>query len=49
MIELIPKNIIVGALIVIINLIPLIFRKYKLLYLTSVISIILALLGIYAF
>jgi len=49
MVEFIIKNIIIGFIIVMINLIPLLTRKYNLLFLTVVLSIILALLGIYAF
>lgn len=41
---IITQNIIVGTLIVIINLIPLITKKYKYLILTSIISLFLVLL-----
>jgi len=44
MIEYLIQNIIVGTLIIIINLIPLITRKYKYLLLTSLISLFLILI-----
>lgn len=47
MIELIPKNIIIGSTIILINLIPLILRKYKLIPITAAISVLLAILGVY--
>jgi len=43
MIELTP-NIIIGSLIIIINLIPFIIKKPKYLLLTSILSILLALI-----
>lgn len=47
MIELITKNVIIGTTIILINLIPLILRKYKYIQLTALISLVLMLLGIY--
>jgi len=47
MIELITKNIIIGGIIILINLLPLIFQKYKLLPITAAVSLLLALLGIF--
>ena len=47
MIELIPKNVIIGSTIILINLIPLILRKYKLIPLTATISLLLAIFGNY--
>jgi len=44
MIELLAQNIIVGSLIVLINLIPLIFKKPKYFLLTSIISLVLILI-----
>jgi hypothetical protein len=45
--ELTAKNVIIGGIIIIINLIPLLTKKYKLLTLTSAISLFIALLGIF--
>jgi len=47
MIELITKNIIIGSIIIIINLIPLIFKKYKLIPITALISLVLMLIANY--
>jgi len=41
---MITPNIVVGSLIIIINLIPLITKKYKYVFLTSLISLLLVLL-----
>lgn len=42
---MIAKTLIIGSVIIILNLIPLILKKYKLISLTSVISVIL--MGLY--
>ena len=47
MIELVSKNIIIGTVIIIINLIPLITKKYDLLGVTAALSLLLAILGMY--
>ena len=47
MIELIPKNVIIGSVIIIINLIPLITKKYDLLGVTAALSLLLAIIGMY--
>lgn len=47
MIELITKNIVIGGIIIIINLIPIISKKYKLIPITALISLILILVGNY--
>jgi hypothetical protein len=49
MIEFVAKNVIIGGIIIVINLIPLITKKYKLFFLTVVLSVILAIIGNYAF
>ncbi len=38
------ENIVVGATIVVINLLPILFRKYKLLIVSGAISVLLGLL-----
>ncbi len=45
MIELITKNIVIGGIVIIINLIPLLTKKYKLIPLTALISLVLILIG----
>ncbi len=47
MIELATKNIIVGSIIIIINIIPLISKKYKLIPITALISLTLMLIANY--
>ncbi len=47
MIELATKNIVVGSIIIIINLIPLILKKYKLVPITALISLVLMLIANY--
>jgi len=47
MTELVTKNIIVGSMIILINLIPLIFKKYKLIPITALISLVLMLIANY--
>ena len=47
MIQLITKNIIVGIIIILINIIPLILKKYKLIPITALISLILMLIANY--
>lgn len=44
MIENITPNIIVGTVIIVINMIPLIMKKYKLLLMTTIVSLLLAFL-----
>ncbi len=44
MIELQYANLIVGVLVIVLNLIPLITKKYKFLLLTSILSLFLILL-----
>lgn len=44
---IITKNIVIGSIVIIINLIPLITKKYKLVPITALISLILILLGNY--
>lgn len=46
MIEL-TKNIAIGSIVIIINLIPIIFKKYKLIPITALISLILMLVANY--
>ena len=41
------KNIVIGGIIIIINLIPLVTKKYRLLILTAAISLFVALLGMF--
>lgn len=43
----ITQNMIIGSIIIVINLIPLITKKYKYILLTAAISVVLALLNIY--
>jgi len=43
----ITKNLIIGSIIIIINVIPIITKKYKLLPVTSAISLLLALTSQY--
>lgn len=45
MVELITKNLVIGGLVVIINLIPLLTKKYKLIPVTALISLVLILIG----
>jgi len=45
--ELITKNIIIGSIVIIINLIPLLTKKYKLIPITALISLVLILIGNY--
>lgn len=47
MAELIIKNIVIGGIVIIINLIPLLTKKYKLIPLTALISLVLILIGNY--
>jgi len=41
------KNIVIGSIIILINLIPLISKKYKLIPITALISLVLMLIGNY--
>ena len=41
---MVESNVIVGITIIIINLLPILFKKYKLLIITGAISVLLALL-----
>lgn len=41
------KNVVIGSIIIIINLIPLITKKYKLVPIAALISLILILIGNY--
>ena len=41
---MVGMNIIIGGVIIIINFLPIIFKKYKLLVVTGAISVLLALL-----
>lgn len=41
------KNIVVGGIVIIINLIPLVFKKYKLIPITALISLVLILIANY--
>ncbi len=45
MAELIIKNIVIGGIVIIINLIPLLTKKYKLIPVTALISLALILIG----
>ena len=45
MAELITKNIVIGSIVIIINLIPLLTKRYKLIPLTALISLVLILIG----
>ena len=45
--EFITKNIIIGSIVIIINLIPLLTKKYKLIPITALISLVLILIGNY--
>jgi len=45
--ELITTNIVIGCIVIIINLIPLLSKKYKLIPITALISLVLILLGNY--
>ncbi|MEK6845013.1 MAG: hypothetical protein AABX44_02035 [Nanoarchaeota archaeon] len=45
MAELITKNIVIGGIVIIINLIPLLTKKYKLIPITALISLVLILIG----
>jgi len=47
MVELILKNVLIGIAVIIINLVPIILRKYKLVPITLILSLILMMLGIY--
>ena len=46
-IELTTKNLVIGGIVIIINLIPLITKKYKLIPITALISLVLILIGNY--
>ncbi len=45
MVELIIKNIVIGGIVIIINLIPLLTKRYKLIPVTALISLVLILIG----
>jgi hypothetical protein len=45
--EFIMKNVIIGSIVIIINLIPLLTKKYKLIPITALISLVLILIGNY--
>ena len=45
MIEIIPSNVVIGIAVIIINLIPIITKKYKYLILTAIVSILLMYIG----
>lgn len=45
MVELITKNIVIGGIVIIINLIPLLTKRYKLIPVTALISVVLILIG----
>jgi len=45
MVELVTKNIIIGSIIILINIIPIISKKYKLIPITALISLVLILIG----
>lgn len=47
MIELVTKNIIVGSIVIIINLVPLLAKKYKLIPITALLSLVLILIANY--
>lgn len=47
MVELILKNVLIGIAVIVINLVPIILRKYKLVPITLILSLILMMLGIY--
>ena len=47
MIEITTKNFIVGTIIILINIIPLITKKYKLVPITALLSLILMLIANY--
>ena len=47
MIQLMAKNIVIGAIVILINGIPLIFKKYKLIPITALISLVLMLMANY--
>jgi len=47
MIEFAAKNVVIGAIIIIINLIPLILKKYNLIPITALITLILILIANY--
>src|SRR3989344_2775892 len=46
-IEIIIKNVLIGVAVIILNLVPLILKKYKLVPITLILSLIIMLLGIY--
>jgi len=45
--EIIIKNVLIGVAVIILNLVPLILKKYKLVPITLILSLIIMLLGIY--
>ena len=45
--EFIAKNILIVIAVIVLNLIPLILKKYKLVPITLIISLILMMLGVY--
>jgi len=45
--EFITKNIVIGSIVIIINLIPLLTKKYKLIPITALLSLVLILIGNY--
>ena len=47
MIEIISKNVIIGSTVILINLIPLLLKKYKLIPVTALISLFLMLIANY--
>ncbi len=47
MIEFVAKNVVVGLIIILINIIPLISKKYKLIPITALISLALILIANY--
>lgn len=47
MIELLTKNVIIGTLVIIINAIPLITKRYNFVPFTALISLVLILIGNY--
>ncbi len=44
---LITKNVVIGIIVIVINLIPLITKKYKLVPITALLSLVLILIGNY--
>ena len=47
MIEITTKNLVIGIIIILINVIPLILKKYKLIPITALLSLVLMLIGNY--